>query len=305
MLKRTAKTIGFALAIHVAASHHAASALGREASVSFNPSAVQWPVWSLSFGITAVFWALYASRRNRERVSLELQRLRSRIAADLHDDVGASLSQVAIMSEVASQATTSQSAALKEIASVSRAVLDSLADTVWALDPSHDRLGDLTERMRWFAGETLSARGISMDFRVLEPAAGNRLGADVRRQVFLIFKECMNNIAKHAGAAHATIVLGGEQDGLLLHVEDDGHGFQPEETTRGHGLGNMNRRARLLGGALETHSQPGRGTSLDLRVPVSSGRRQWRRLWRMLHEYAANRRVEIPNMALKAWRHQQ
>jgi signal transduction histidine kinase len=262
---------------------------------------VDCPTWLLVPLTLALLGALSACRRNRERLSLELHRLRSRIAADLHDDVGSSLSQVAIMSEVASQTDAAQSAAFEEIAGISRQVLESLSEIVWALDPSHDRLHDLTERMRWFAGETLSARGISLDFRVSAPGCQRDLSLDVRRQVFLVFKECMNNIARHAGAAHATVFLGEERNSLVLHVEDDGCGFDSLHAARGHGLGNMSRRAYLLGGKLETCSRLGQGTTLDMRIPIAPPPRRFQQLWRIPHEYAGKRRPGNSTMTPKPW----
>jgi hypothetical protein len=231
-------------------------------------SAAPWQAWWVILVSLSFLLALVACRWSRERVSAELRRFQSRIAADLHDDIGPSLSQIAIMSELAGQGDTPESAVLQEIACVSRDVLQSLGEIVSALDTSQDPLHDLTERMRWFAGETLSAQGISLDFRASEPAAERRLGADARRQVLLIFKECMNNIARHADAAHAIIIWSGERDWIVLHIEDDGRGFDPQQVSRGYGLCNMDRRARLLGGTLETHSRPGGGTTLDLRIPI-------------------------------------
>jgi signal transduction histidine kinase len=261
-----------------------------------------WPAWWPAPTVLIFLSAFYICWRNRKLVSLELQHLRTHIAADLHDDVGASLSQVAIMSEVSSQAESSRAAALQEIACVSREVLESLSEIVWALDPGHDRLQDLTERMRWFAGETLSARGISLDFRASGPGAEQHLTADARRQIFLIFKECTNNIARHAGASHATITLGGGRDRLHLHVEDDGCGFDLENVARGYGLGNMKQRARLLGGELLARSQPGRGTTLDLKVPMPR-RTGWPPLLRIPHEYAVTNGIRRPSMASKEWPH--
>jgi signal transduction histidine kinase len=271
--------------------------------VAIVAAGMDWPTMLLGLSMLALLFALSASRRSRERLSRELHSLRSRIAADLHDDLGTSLSQVAIISEVAGQGSSPQSAALEEIAGVSRQMLESLSEIVWALEPSHDRLHDLTERMRWFAGETLSARGISLDFRVSGPGFERGLSTDVRRQVFLIFKECMNNIARHAGAAHATVVLGEERNNLILHMEDDGRGFDSDQSTGGHGLHNMSRRARLLGGELKTHSRLGQGTSLDVRIPIAPPPGRIGR-WKIPHEYAGNRRPGRSTMTAKPWPYQ-
>jgi signal transduction histidine kinase len=273
----------------LAAATMAFELLGKDRMAEARPGGADWRTYLLLTLTLALLLALSACRRSRERLSVELHRLRSRIAADLHDDIGSSLSQIAIMSEVAGQRNGPQSAALEEIAGVAREVLESLSEVVWALDPSHDRLHDLTERMRWFAGEALSARGISLDFRVSGPGCERGLSTDVRRQIFLIFKECMNNIARHAGAANATVVLGEERNTLILHVEDDGRGFDSNHATPGHGLNNMSRRAHLLGGELKTRSRIGQGTSLDMRIPIGPPPGRMRPQRRIPHEYAGKK----------------
>jgi signal transduction histidine kinase len=203
--------------------------------------------------------------------ALELERVRTRIATDLHDDVGASLSQVAIMSEVVSHRAVPDRKTLEEIAGTSRELLQSMSEIVWAIDPSHDRLHDVTQRMRWFAGETLSGCGIALHFSISEQERELRLSVETRRQVFLIFKECVNNIARHAQARHANIALSVEQNHLVLRVEDDGCGFDLGQG-EGHGLRNMAQRARLLDGAFQVRSHPGEGTTLCLRVPLGKRR---------------------------------
>ncbi|MBZ5723663.1 MAG: hypothetical protein LAP87_01585 [Acidobacteriia bacterium] len=229
--------------------------------------------WSLSLMAVALAAGLYGVYRWRMGQLLELERVRTRIATDLHDDVGASLSQVAIMSEVVSRRAGPDRQALDEIAATSRELLQSMSEIVWAIDPSHDRLHDLTQRMRWFAGETLSGRGVALQFSAAPQERDLRIGVDTRRQVFLIFKECVNNIARHAHARHAGIALAVEQNHLVLRVEDDGCGFDAGPAVHGHGLRNMAGRARLLGAALELHSRPGQGTVLRLRVPLGQRRR--------------------------------
>ena len=227
--------------------------------------------WSLALIAMGVAYALYGVHRSRMRTALELERIRTRIATDLHDDVGASLSQVAIMSEVASRRAAADREALNEIAGASREVLQSMSEIVWAIDPRHDRLQDLTQRMRWFAGETLSAAGVALHFSVVGNEREPRLRPDTRRQLFLIFKECVNNIVRHAGAGNVNVALTVELNRLVMRIEDDGCGFDTREAGAGHGLRNMASRAEQLGAAFELRSRPGEGTCLCLRVPIGRG----------------------------------
>ena len=230
-----------------------------------------WNFWLVCVITLIGSLAFYIAKNWRREQELKLQEVRSRIATDLHDDVGSSLSQVAIMCEVLSRQSLNERETLQEIAGVSRNVLASMSEIVWAVDPSHDHLSDLTQRMRWFAGETLAGRGVALDFSTSEVSHEVRLESEMRRQIFLIFKESVNNIVRHACASHARVKLRVADSNLALQVEDDGRGFDPKIVLEGNGLRNMRHRTRLLKGRLETRSTVGRGTVVVLRVPISDG----------------------------------
>ncbi|HEY7546540.1 MAG TPA: two-component regulator propeller domain-containing protein, partial [Blastocatellia bacterium] len=168
-------------------------AIGADGSVSLTPAVVSFkilrPLWQRWWFITlaSILLALAAYTVYRYRVSrlIELERIRTRIATDLHDDIGASLSQVAVITEVLRRQidpTDPRIASnLSLIARVSREVVDSMSDIVWAINPQKDNLHDLARRMRRFAGETLAARDIEVHFHAPESEHYIRLGADVRR----------------------------------------------------------------------------------------------------------------------------
>jgi signal transduction histidine kinase len=242
--------------------------------------------WMVVFVFASTIAAIYLAKGWRKQQEFKLQEVRSRIATDLHDDIGSSLSQVAIMCEVLSRQSLTERETLQEIAGVSRNVLASMSEIVWAVDPSHDHLRDLTQRMRWFAGETLAGRGVALDFTALEPSWEVRLEAETRRQIFLIFKECVHNIVRHAGASHARILLRVADSQLALTVEDDGRGFDPKKVAEGNGLRNIRHRARLLDASIETRSTIGRGTVFVLRVPLAPWARDWRHLGVRAHKRA-------------------
>ncbi len=200
--------------------------------------------------------------------------MRARIATDLHDDIGSSLSQIAIMSEVArnqiarGDASATQQLAL--IARISRESVDAMSDIVWAINPQRDRLGDLTGRMRRFAGEIFGGRDINFQFNAfpLDHADHDlRLGVNVRRQTFLIFKECVNNIVRHSRCTQADVEFRAAGRGFVLKLTDNGQGFDPLSVKEGHGLVNMKRRAASLGGDLQIISTPGKGTIVSLKIP--------------------------------------
>jgi signal transduction histidine kinase len=124
--------------------------------------------------------------------------------------------------------------------------------------------------MRRFASDTLTSRNI--DLRFSAPEDNRQVGANVRREVFLIFKESVNNIAKHADCSRVEIEVRFETDKLVLRLKDDGKGFDPTQQSHGHGLMSMRERARGLGGKLTIESESGQGTTTALIVPLESRR---------------------------------
>jgi signal transduction histidine kinase len=199
-----------------------------------------------------------------------MERLRTRIATDLHDDIGSTLSQIAILSEVAQRHPSGENREqpLVDIAGLSRELVDSMSDIVWAIDPEQDRLDDLAHRMRRFAGDLFSYNGVAVRFQAPGGEKNPRIDADVRRQVFLIFKESLHNSMRHSGCSEVEIRLQLDAGWLELAVADNGRGFDPARIRCGHGLASMAQRAKQLGGALAVETAPGRGAALALRVPV-------------------------------------
>jgi ligand-binding sensor domain-containing protein/signal transduction histidine kinase len=250
-------------------------------SVSAEPAVVIFrilsPVWHrwwfLSAAGVALSLLIYALYRYRVAQLLAVERVRIRIATDLHDDIGSSLSQIAILSEVARQkienADSQAVGPLSDIAMVSGELVDAMSDIVWSINPKHDHFSDLEHRMRRFATDVLTACSIGLEFRVTVTQQDLRIGTDIRRQVFLIFKEAVNNIARHSGATLATVEFSVAQEHLVLQVTDNGTGFDAADGGDGNGLVNMRKRASDLGGTAVFKSLSGRGTNIALRVPLT------------------------------------
>jgi signal transduction histidine kinase/ligand-binding sensor domain-containing protein len=222
------------------------------------------------------------SRTRQERLK-ELERVRTRIATDLHDDIGSSLTQIAVLSEVArAQASVLESellaAPLERIKGVSRDLVEAMSDVVWAINPNKDNLRDLVQRMRLFASDVCAARRIHFELNAPPVETHLRLGANIRREVFAIFKESVNNAVKYSEARNIVADFGITDDFLILKIADDGRGFDaafvlsedfaPE--TGGNGLVNMRRRARELGGECRIVSAPGEGATVHLSAPLSA-----------------------------------
>ncbi|PYT05121.1 MAG: hypothetical protein DMF60_13005, partial [Acidobacteria bacterium] len=285
-------------------------AINGEGILSVNPATVTFtilqPIWLRSWFVglvavlvAAILYSFYRYRtarlrevnsalaetqlaeealgRSRTERLAELERVRARIATDLHDDIGSSLTQIAILSEVAHQrasegAGENDSEPIARIISVSNELVDTMSDIVWAINPKRDHLSDLLHRMRRFASDVFTARQIAFQFRAPEPEHDIELGANVRREVFLIFKEGVNNVVKHSDCTRAEIEFQIEGDWLVLKITDNGRGFDstralydsaPAITSArgGNGLPSMHRRAREMGGQFQIVSRNGEGTT--------------------------------------------
>jgi ligand-binding sensor domain-containing protein/signal transduction histidine kinase len=240
------------------------------ASIAFTILPPVWQRWwFLALCACAAMSVLYAVHRARVARVVQLERVRTRIATDLHDDIGASLSQIAVVSEVLSQREGAQDQfrePLSQIANDSRELVGSMSDLVWTIDPRRDHLHDLVQRMRRFSSDMFTARNIQFRFSV--PAGDLRLTVDQRRQIFLIFKEGVNNIVRHSDCTEAEVGLTLEANTLVLRVQDNGRGLDLSQAGRGNGLSGMQARAETLGGEVEIAGGRGCGTDITLRVPL-------------------------------------
>ena len=243
------------------------------ASVSFRIlPPLWWRWWFLALVASAVGCVVALLYRYRVSHLLELERVRTGIATDLHDDIGSSLSQIAVLSEVVRRqmdGTVALSKPLVTIASTSRELVESMSDIVWAINPKRDNPSDLSQRMRRFASDLLTAQDIEFRFDAVETERLVKLDAHVRRQVFLIFKESVHNVARHSGCTSVEVKLRIEKHHISLTLTDDGRGFDPALANHGHGLMSMRQRANALGATLEIDSALDRGTVIFLKVPLA------------------------------------
>jgi signal transduction histidine kinase/ligand-binding sensor domain-containing protein len=255
-------------------------AISAEGAVSGNPATVTFkivpPFWLRWWFLAAVAMAAgslaYGWYRYRIAQFMEIARVRARISGDLHDDIGANLSRMAILSEVAHQQMASETQlagnTLSSIASISRESMASMRDIVWAVNPNRDRLFDLTQRMRGLASDILTNRDIEFEFLAPGHEVAPKLAMETRRNAFLIFKEAVNNAVRHSRCNRVKIQVSIERGWLKLELNDNGAGFDPEKSGEGQGLSGMRRRAQSLGGELDIISHPAEGTTVRLRAPI-------------------------------------
>lgn len=206
---------------------------------------------------------LYGFYRQRVARLLVLQQARDRIARDLHDDVGSTLSSILIQSRMPVP-VGGPDERLRRVGDSAQRMLEALHDIVWAVNPDHDPLPTIIARMRAFAAQTLEARGIALDFRVEGQPGKVELRLGRRRDFYLFFKEAINNLAKHSGAEIATVRLHVESRQIRFIIHDDGTGFDPAQVARGNGLRSLRKRADALGAKYEFTTALRRGTRHEL-----------------------------------------
>lgn len=212
---------------------------------------------------------LYAIYRYREQQRQHLERIRDRIATDLHDDMGSTLSSIRIFSDVVQQqiGSTKPEAVpiLQRISNSATTLSESMQDIIWTIQTNHDRLEDVVTRMREFGLKMAEAKGITFRMDVSDQFEKTRLNVEQRRNLYLIFKESINNAVKYAEPSQIDASLSinaGKQ--LHLTIKDDGIGFDPATVQPGNGLPNLHKRAREIGGSLTLTAKPGAGTAIEL-----------------------------------------
>lgn len=246
------------------------------ATFAFSVAAPFWKQWwFIASALALVSFAVYLFYKNRLSRLLEMERMRTRIAADLHDDIGANLTRISLLSEMAKQKSSNgNDSLLGSIANIARESVASMNDIVWAIGLDHDRLLDLTIRMRQHAEEIFQMRDIELDFKAPTDDTGLKLSIGVRRDVLLIFKEAVNNAARHSGCSKVEIDFGYEDSKVILKIKDNGKGFDAESSdSDGQGLRSMTRRSKALGGSLTISSKAENGTVVKFDLGLAKDNR--------------------------------
>ncbi|SDB58462.1 Histidine kinase [Flavobacteriaceae bacterium MAR_2010_188] len=226
--------------------------------------------WLFLFGIPILFislgiWMLLYRNKLKQRMK-EVQ-FRNQIAADLHDEVGSSLSSIYLLSKMAGDKTlANREEILKKVSTNAQETMDKMSDIVWMLKPQeHTRL---KERMERFLHDLCQARKMSYTFSA-DDLDTLHLSMQQNKNVFLIFKEAVNNSVKYAEAIALNIIIAVQNKKLHMHIEDKGIGFNESTVLKGNGLDNMKSRANELKGELKIVSGQKIGTTVDLSFPLS------------------------------------
>lgn len=218
---------------------------------------------------------LYTVYRLRIARLLAVERLRQRIAQDLHDDVGTNLSTIAMASQSLTRRRKRGSGqeameALERIGAVAQRTTDQMKDIVWVLKTNNDSLDDIVAKMREVANQLLG--GMRHTFSTPSEGLPEKVDLEFKRNVFLFYKECLNNIVKHARATEVTIRVEFTSGMFSLQVEDNGKGFVEADVTPGSGLQNLRDRGRQIGGSVSITSKSGGGTRVLLVVKTTQMR---------------------------------
>lgn len=217
--------------------------------------------------VTALFQtaALYQKDLDRQ---LMLERERARISQDMHDDVGASLTRISMMSDMVRNMTDIREDArlwLGQISGTSREVTEEMDQIIWALNPKNDNLEGLAGYLRRFAFEYLEPTPIECVLNFPDGMPMMALSVEVRRNIYLIVREALHNVVKHSGATKAEISMVLNEHGFKLSIKDNGSGFEADKLEfRGNGLVNMKKRMNDIGGDILIHSIAGEGTEIEL-----------------------------------------
>jgi signal transduction histidine kinase len=204
---------------------------------------------------------------------IEKQKIRNRIAQDLHDEIGSNLSSISLMSDLIQKTEKADPDSIFKINRIHKVAKDSsqaMRDIVWITNPNSDNLKDLITKMNEVANDMLSGFNYKSDFP--KETIEIHLSPETKRNVFLIFKEAVNNIVKHSEANNVFIRLIISDKNLLLAIKDDGIGFNLASGFIGNGLKNMQNRAKEINGILKLNSNSSKGTTLSLTVNITQVR---------------------------------
>ncbi len=254
--------------------------------VIVSPYWMEW--WFIATAGIVLISLVYLAIRIKVRRLIEIERVRSAIATDLHDDIGSGLTRIAILADVALRQTASQEVVGAEretvpensenfsaghliyrISENARELVDSMGDVVWSIDPKNISATELLTRIRSFAQEMCDGKGVSLAFEVDDKLQTMHLDPRILRTLLLITKEGLNNAVKHSQSKSVRVEMRIIKKEVELRISDDGIGFSVDHSLSGHGLLSMQNRSKKQGGTFKLSSSLGKGTTIDVRIPIS------------------------------------
>ena len=221
--------------------------------------------------IVSVLFFNWYKAINRAKRQLEIERVRNHIAQDLHDDIGSTLSSINIISKMASRNPLSEntSSNFAQIEDHSGKMLSTMADIIWSIHPGNDTLDEIVVHMKEFAAEILEPLNIAYHFEETGKMKNLKIDVTIRKNLFLIFKEALNNAMKYSNCTEIKIVLALTPAGLAMDIIDNGDGFSVNHIKPGNGLNNMKERTALMGGQFNIKAGEKEGTHISVAVAIA------------------------------------
>jgi hypothetical protein len=231
----------------------------------------QW--WFYFILVSLTGFVFYLTYRIRLRRIMELQGLRNNISRDLHDEVGSTLSSISLLSETLKYTLNDKETEGKKISEQiggnAQKMLNVMDDIVWAINPKEDGLKNMIVRMREQANENTEYYNIQLNFKVTpENFQDTKLNMLLRKNIYLIFKEIINNACKHSKCKIIDVSIEINDKRLMLTISDNGIGFDPEKESKRNGLRNIKERTTAIKGKLQINSMEGSGTKFVFQIPI-------------------------------------
>ncbi len=226
---------------------------------------------SLLLLLAVLLTKLVVQRKLRKELEKqqEMDKERQRISREMHDDIGAGLTQIAMMSEAArKKGGEANEKELVDIAQTSRTLVNNMSEIIWSLNPEYKTLAHLMAYLREQLGKQLEYA--ATDYQIRLPDGGEQilLSNEQRRNILLVTREIVNNAIKHAAAGKLVVECRLEAGSLHFEIRDDGKGFDAAQLRTGNGLRNIRQRVQEMDGTLELETSPGKGTCYQIRIPL-------------------------------------
>ncbi len=242
--------------------------------------------WFIALAAISLISGFIGISRLRIKRLIEIEKIRTRIAADLHDDIGSGLTRIAILSEhalseekkvegnesgnlTAADEKYTKTNSIERAGKIARDLVDSMIDVIWSIDPKYDSLPDFVFNFKNFAYEVCEAKGIKLTIETMN-IENVKVNSQIKRSLQLITKEALNNSLKYSGCKTIRLMLSVKSKSINLIIEDDGIGFDPKIVKNGRGIFNIQKHVKDLSGNFELQSRRGVGTCLVIKLPVKT-----------------------------------
>jgi hypothetical protein len=225
-----------------------------------------WDTWWFRVSVFLIFIAIgFSLYQYRIKQLLKIERIRYNIASDLHDEIGSNLSSISVNSQMLIQSNTlnrNEHELSSDISKTAKETVDAMRDIIWFINPRNDASEDIVFKMKETAAKILT--NLEWTFNASAGVNMESFNLEVRRNIFLLYKECLTNVIKHSNATKCTVDLLGDSKNFTLQIQDNGMGFDVISVKGNNGLYNMKKRAEKMNAQFYISSENGKGTMIKL-----------------------------------------